>query len=212
MGFIFDFNKLKVVDPVSFTNSFDPKITYPKIFTANPSLITLNNVIFFDLESDGVLESVADDKIFVPNIREFTMIHINNLPTTIENVMSPINTHSYVTNTSYSTTINTFCELYKKLGYPCIISHNGYKFDFLLLIAHIVRYCVNAKDIISRMRFFDSYVHLKNLAIYPYKYSNLYLFLRFLPCYPQYAYLQNNVHKSKEDSQMLALWFIMFNR
>ncbi|UBZ25659.1 hypothetical protein QKT26_gp69 [Carcinus maenas nudivirus] len=206
MGFIFDFKTNTVTQPIVFHNSFD-KLVDPKIFKQNVNICNVNNIIFFDLEPDDIVGQFCYRQLFIPNIREFSMIHVTKfLPTTSTAIMDENNTNTYCysTNVSYSDTINHFCFLYKKLDYPVIVAHNGFKFDFLLLIAHIYRYVKNPEEIVHRMKFYDSFVTVRSKYD---KLKNIDLFMKFEDKYSQYGYLKHKQHKSKEDSQMLALWF-----
>ncbi|QBB28673.1 hypothetical protein HgNV_068 [Homarus gammarus nudivirus] len=195
MGFIFNFHTAKVVKPVVLSAVLDDKFHNPKVFTKNVNVNNINesNVAFFDLEPDYIIGSV-EDGTYIPNIREWAILHQNK-------------EYEYKTHTNYTETINEFWKLYQKLNYPYLIAHNGFSFDFLILIAHIYRYLQDPFAKIKNFNIFDSYVFIKPYNI---KYSNMDLFLHYKHKYLEYDRLQYNQHEALADVKMLSLWFTYF--
>lgn len=187
----------------------DKTFKAPNIFPNNYGVNTLNNVIVFDLEPDGIIynSSTNPDEIFVPNIKEWSFVHIPNFKSGPIDITNKV---CHITNYSYADTINVFCKEYKRLNYPVIMAHNGNRFDFLVLIASVYRYLHNAEDIVKRFTYFDTYLHIKKLKYN--KKSNLDMFLRHVYCYKSYANLQYKQHNSLEDCQMLTLWFSVITK
>lgn len=207
MGFIFNFHTNKVCNPIELKKPPQQKFKDPKIFPKNVNLNNINNFIVFDLEPDSIIYNTnTKNEIHIPNIREWSFVHVKTkYHFKLTNVVD--NTISFVTNYSYSETINMFCKYYKLYNYPYIIAHNGYRFDFLVLVANIYRYVKNPEEIVKNMKFYDSYVYIKDLKIKNCSYSNISLFQRYLMNYKKYEYLQYRQHNSLEDCQMLTLWF-----
>lgn len=212
MGFIFEFGSKNVLTFVQLAPRDKQKkmFKYPNIFYENENINNLHNIMFFDLESDGIVYNTNPankNEVFIPNIREWSFVHLSgNFPYRQDDLMNAEKTiHMlYKTHYSYADTINAFWYWYQKLNYPVIIAHNGRKFDFLLLIANVYRYLPNAEEIVLHFKFFDSYVFVKDLNIVDC--SNVKLFLKYLSKYKKYENLQYQQHQSLPDCQMMALW------
>lgn len=202
---------MTVCKPLCMMNLSKNKIFKgPNIFPKNVKINTLNNIMIFDLEPDcaTMLNTEVKHEFLVPNIREWSYIHIKKqLPTNLANMNSDFAQETFKTTYSYEETIQKFCTLYEELDYPYIIAHNGTKFDFLILIANVYRYLPNAKTIVSKFKYFDSYIWIKDLKINKNQQSNsnIELFLRY-NTYMHYNKLQYEQHKSLQDCQMLLVW------
>ena len=162
--------------------------------------------MIFDLEPlHETVHNIKNNKFFIPNIREFSYIHIpGNFKNVNINDISQFEQKTIYLTHDYPTIIEEFCTIYTKLKYPYIIAHNGSKFDFLIIIAHIYRYLKN-RSILKNLKFFDSYIFVKKLKII--NASNGDLFKTYIKHYNQYADLLNHQHNSLPDCQMLLLWF-----
>ncbi|UHB41812.1 hypothetical protein MrNuV_ORF089 [Macrobrachium rosenbergii nudivirus] len=204
MGFIFDFDTCTVTEHVYMLDHGLKPFTRFNITTFdnfNYKLNTLDNVMFFDMEVDGLLRSqINTTNTYIPNIREWSYLYAPTLQS-----IDITQTVTYYTK-NYTDTIKTFWEVYNKLNHPILLAHNGNNFDFLILIAHTYRYLENAEKLIQNLKCYDTYTYIKNKSPFGSK-SNSALFIKYLCKYPNYENLQYKAHNSKEDTQMLALWF-----
>lgn len=206
-GFIFDFTGNKVVDPCYIIPFSKRKFIAPNVFSKNGDIFKTNNIMIFDMEPDKATVSNIDNAppshIFVPNIKEFSYIHIpGKLDPTVS--IETYKQKTYYTDKSYSHTINFFCETYLSLGCPTLVSHNGNRFDFLILLACIHRYVPDPINILTQMKSFDSWIMVRNHKII--EKSNVGLFQRTIDKYPTYQDLIYLQHHSLPDCKMLLLW------
>ena len=203
MGFIFDFSSNEVIEYYLIHRPYETKFKDPKIFSKNKSIKSIKSFLFFDIEPDAPIDTICG-YTFIPNIREWSCIYV---PTKLNNysneyLMNDSFQYKYKNKESHFKTIETFCELYKILDYPYIISHNGNRFDFLLLIAHIYRFYHDASAIAPKMKFYDTYVPIKTKI----NKSNLNLFEKYSQDYKEYETLKYGQHDSLVDCKMLCLW------
>ena len=207
MGFMINFKTFEITEYVKL-------VTAELSHTAKPrstcvlklvNLNTLRNVIFFDLEVDDIIRyQESTDTVYIPNIREWSFLYSENYNSV---KIAPECLYYHKTTTDYATTIHKFWECYAKVGAPTIIAHNGCNFDFLILIAHSYRYRVHPAAFLDNVKWFDSYVMVKEKLNFPIRKSNGALFERYLQFYPQHRNLLIKAHNATEDCLMLALWF-----
>ncbi|UVT30865.1 hypothetical protein PvNV_061 [Penaeus vannamei nudivirus] len=178
----------------------------PKILKLENSKNNLNDLLIFDMEVDGIICTTNDGSSYIPNIREWTAIHVTK-PYTVEKLLDVKNRTEYKNTKSNADTIETFCKLYEKLNYPHIVAHSGMSLDYLVLIAHVYRYVKN-EEIVEKFKYFDTYNYIKKykqkLKLESLKNSDI--FMRFVKKYRHMNYLVCKAHNATEDCLMTGLW------
>ncbi len=206
MGFIFDFHKKNVINPITFNPLLDKTFHVPIILNSNHNKNNINEFLLFDLEVDSIIGSINKTHTYIPNIREWAAIYVK-LPFQQEQLFDNKNITLYKNKKSHAENIKLFCDLYKSLNCPTLIAHNGCKFDFLILIANIYRY-LHDTSIVDNLQFFDSYKYIQSKIKYGYYKSlkNRDLFLEYIEHYKSKENLVYKEHNALEDCQMMGLW------
>lgn len=190
-----------------------------------------NTLVFFDTETDSLIEKITDNVYQIPNITEYTILifdyggfikqkNLNDIDKFILSFSKDIHVRSVYTCDNLKTPIEQiltdFEHIYDGYGEDVgIIAHNGFNFDFFIM-HYLTKYRnINLSPKIKKIKLLDSLrMSRKYLPIG--RHTNSYLYTEYflnairsqvnIEKYTEYKKILLDVHTSYADVLIMLRW------
>lgn len=165
-------------------------------------------ICFIDLETSGLIMDVVnieERRLYskIPEIKEISMLVFKTYNFLHEpELCKPVEINT-LTSGKYIT-LDALClfQSINNLYNPIFIAHNGYTFDFFIILTLLYGNNIN---ITRSLKFYDSLSFARDSGHFK-SCKNVDIFKLFLPRYANYANLIHQAHTAEADALMTALW------